>query len=322
MKFAELEDYVEEHDTGFTLRTPVTWHRKRGLVLMLAIPFLAVLCGGLCGGGMLDGSTASSDAMFVGVFVGVPVLLLAAAGFFGGLLKAARAQTLSDDSEVRIDLSQGVLRSRAEGTVPLSAITSLELVQPSKMLQWRSIRAKISAAPAGDGSNPYQASAGKTITLLKDLEPIHGPKALALMERIGARINKPVSAAVEMTQTPQTNDRLAVSCHVPVQMVWLIISLMQLKSTNPLVAYHARLSLLLGGLHLATVFGFGALAGAAGAAGVDALAVVFVLLLMGSAFGMLLLRGFAMYKAWKKAFWQPPVFKGLTSGWLPDDQGA
>lgn len=320
MQFAELEEYVDENDKGFTLRTPATWHRKRGLVFMLAIPFLAVLCGGLCGGGMLDGSTASSDALFVGVFVGVPVLLLGAGGFFGGMFKAVRAQSLSDDSEVRIDLSQGMVRSKSEGKVPLSSVTGLELVQPSKFLQWRSIRAKVSAAPAGDGSNPYQASAGKTVTLLKDLEPIHGPKALELMERMGARMGKPVSAQAEMTQAPQSNDRLALSCHIPVQMVWVIISLMNLKNSNPLVAYHARLSLLLGGLHLGAVFGFGALAGLSGALGVDALAGVFVVLLMLGAFAMLLLRFVAMYKAWKKQFWQPPVFKGLTSKWLPEAQ--
>lgn len=319
MKLEKLRDHFEESEHEIVLRTPVAWHRKRGVVFLLAIPFLALLCGGLCGGGLYDElGQGSSDAWFIGLLVGLPALMLAIGGVIAGVVRLLRASALSERSEVRIDLRGRVVRSVEAGEVPLGRITGLELVQPSKLIQWRAIQAKVSGE-AVDSQNPYQASSVQTLTLLKDLEPVNAAEAVRIMERVGERISRPTHAAPEMTQSPQANDRTAVSCHIPVQMLWAIISAINLKNSNPLVRYHARLSLLLGGLHVASTLLLAVLMGLLGAVLGDAGFAVGGLLLMAGLFLLFGLRMLGMYKAWKKEYWQPPVFKGLTARWLPEE---
>lgn len=319
MQLEKLKEYIEESEQEILLRTPVAWHRKRGLVFLFLIPILAVLCGGLCGGGMYDeAGQGSEDALIIAVLVGIPVLIISIAGAIAGVVRLLRAGSLSEGSEVRIDLGRGLITSKTEGEVPLSQISGLELVQPSKLIQWRSIQAKVSS-PAGDSNNPYQSSGVKTFTLLKDLTPAHALESVALMERLGERIGKPVYAAPEMTQPPQSNDRTAVTCHAPVQLIWLIFSLINLKNSNPLVRYHARLALLLGGMHVAVMLLLVLLMATIGAIAGDAGIAIGALLLVAGLFVMLGLRIVGMYKAWKKEYWQPPFFKSWTSSWLPED---
>ncbi|MFT5587837.1 MAG: hypothetical protein ACI9VR_005450, partial [Cognaticolwellia sp.] len=209
MQFAKLKDYFEEHEHGFVLRTPVTWHRKRGLGFLILVPFLAVVCGGMCGGGIYDESgQRSSDAWIIALLVGIPSLLIAVVGAVAGLIRLFRANSLSERSEVRIDLQRRVIFSKSEGEFPLSQVSGLEMVQPSRLTQWRAIRAKVSTETA-DSENPYQARSVKSVTLLNDIEAVNGPEAVQLMERVGERIGKPVYAAPEMSQTPQSNDRTA-----------------------------------------------------------------------------------------------------------------
>lgn len=321
MQFAQLKEYFEESEQEILLRTPVAWHRKRGLVFLFLIPILAVLCGGLCGGGMYDEAGAGSeDALIIAVLVGIPALIVSIAGAIAGVVRLLRASSLSEGSEVRIDMQRRLISSKKEGDFSFAQISGLELVQPSKLIQWRAIQAKVSSSSTSeDSSNPYQSSEIKTLTLLNDLTPAHAAEAVALMERLGERLGKPVYAAPEMTQSPKSNDRLAVTCHAPVQLIWLIFSLINLKNSNPLVRYHARLSLLLGGMHVAVMMVLAMLMGAAGAIFGDLGFALGGLLLMGGLMVMLGLRLVGMYKAWKKAYWQPPFFKSWTSSWLPEE---
>lgn len=323
MQFTKLQDCFEERDQQILLRTPKAWHRKRGLVLLFLLPVLAVLCGGLCGGGLYDESgQGSGDALFILVLVGIPSALLAAGGALMGAVRLIRASSLAERSEVRIDLQGRRLVSKQDGELAFDQISGLELVQPSMMLKWRAIQAKV--ITAGDAKNPYQASSVKTFTLLKDIEPVNGPEALALMELIGQRIGKPVHATPEMSQSPSpmglmSGDRTAVTCHVPVQAIWLIFSLINLKNSNPLVRYHARLSLLLGGMYVLVLLGLAVLMGLLGAVIGDVGMGIGGLLVALGLFTMLGLRIVGLYKAWKKEYWQPPFFKSWTSSWLPED---
>lgn len=317
MQFVKLKDCFVESEHEIVLRTPVQWHRKRGLVFLILIPFLAVLCGGLCGGGMYDeAGQGSNDALVIGLLVGIPALLIAIAGALAGVIRLLRAKSLSESSEVRVDLRRRVITSKT-GELAFANISGLEFVQPSKLIQWRAIQAKVSTT--GDSNNPYQSSSVKTFTLLKDIEPVNAVESVALMELLGERMAKPVHADAEMTQAPQSNDRLAATCHAPVQLIWLIFSLINLKNSNPLVRYHARLSLLLGGMHVVVMMVLAMLMGATGAIFGDVGIAIGGLVLMGGLFVMLGLRLFGLYKAWKKEYWQPPFFKSWTSAWLPED---
>lgn len=329
MELGKLAEALDERGDVLVLRTPVGFYRKRGVTFLLAIPFLAVVFGGLCAGGIADGSGLSNDELNIMLAVlSVPVLAVAGAGFLAGVITLVRAPGKSEASTVRVDLGRRVLE-RGGQSVSLSEFSSLELVQPSKVLKWRSIRA-CRPASSEQSDNPYASSSrAEPMVLLENIEPLQGEAAGALLRYLGERMELQVRAAPGMDKSALgglggSSNHAAMLCYLPVQGIWLIASLgMLVFSKEPLVRFHAKQSLLMGAAHIGLAIAMVA-GGAIGfeVLGSDAVGAVLMLLPLLPMMLLIVLRFVGAYKGHKGAWWVCPGLGWLTRRWIPEDAEA
>lgn len=220
-----------EHDgpDETLLRTPASAWWIQGLLLVFALPPSLLLLLGLLGALGTGG-----DPVGTGIFVGLALLISvpsAAAGVWMVAVSGAR----SDRSEVAVDWSGRRLLPRDRAPVGFDAVESLEVVQPSSLLKWRVLQARVpGAAP---------------VVLAQRLTPRLFAEARALSEPLAARMGLPLDlpADVRSGDLVGLNDRHAAAfCYVPLQGIFLVASLWYVFQARerPFVRFAAIQSLL------------------------------------------------------------------------------
>ena len=124
-------------------------------------------------------------------------------------------------------------------------------------------------------------------------------------------------------ETPKDNAALlGMLCYLPIQGIWFFASLgMLVFSKLPLVRFHAKQSLLFGGLQLLTMAGpVVAAIALTELTGNESFAQVLVNLASVAFLATLALRVVGSVKAWKREWWVCPGLGWLTRRWVPAEQ--
>lgn len=214
-----VAEYLSLDASGARLAVPARDFRIQALLVLLLLPVAWVLLGLLVGLGA--GDTA---AMAV---VGGLVCVATAATIGGGLLMLGLAGRSSRKTAVLLD-TEGIFRLADGRTLAASEVRLLRLGPPSPMMKWLGLLAR--------------TDRGETV-LLGRLPPSRRASHEALATWMGEALGVPVQ--IDPMVLGMSPKAAAAFCYMPLQGIWLIMSLMALFTTRePAVRFAARQSLL------------------------------------------------------------------------------
>lgn len=222
--------WIEDDTPGETvLRTPASAWWIQGLLLVFLLPPALLFLFGLLGAVGTGG-----DPVGVGLLAGLSLLIWGPAAL-AGVWMVVVSGSRSDASEVAIDWTGRRLVAPGRAPVPFGDLEAVDVVQPSALLKWRVLRARVGGQPPvvlAQRLTPRQFGAARAL-------------AVPLADRLGVPLELP--ADVRSGDLVGLNDRHAAAfCYVPFQGIFLLASLWYVVQARqrPFVRFAAIQSLL------------------------------------------------------------------------------